>query len=540
MNSRGVVRRDGQELQNLMPVERSGAPATRLEPQRLLLVEDEQDVAELICRLLAAIPDVCFDVVLVSRLSEALARLADGGIDLVLMDLGLPDSRGVAGLTQVRQKAPTVPVLVLSGLEDKDVERRCLEQGAQDYLVKGYVLSSDLLAHFLRLASARQQLLVKVEQVGLALQASEARFRQMINENIDGIVVVGRDGRALFANPAAQELFGCTADELLGTQIGVPRVAGERCEIDLPCRKDDPPRVAEMRAIEILWEGRLAHLATIRDVTERKQAEQAAQELAQMKDDFVANVSHQLRTPLHALKGFLDLLCRGQVTDRSVQHEFLTRAAEATERLILLANRLLQVFQLGSGRMTLEMQEVDLRALIATTVESLRGLAAKKGIPITQAVPDTDVFLSGDGYWLGEALSNLIDNAIKFSEPGRPIQVSVEVGNGLVTIKVIDQGPGIAAEDQPRLFGKFYQAEGAAKRAGRGSGLGLSIAKGIIDAHRGQIGVLSEPGKGSTFFFTLPVLDKCATPNQAACVATDAPGAAQRGEGRDAGRKLWS
>jgi PAS domain S-box-containing protein len=246
----------------------------------------------------------------------------------------------------------------------------------------------------------------------------------------------------------------------------------------------------------------------VRDITERKRAEEAEKELVQMKEDFIASVSHELRTPVHSLMGFLELLLKGKVKDPAVQQEFLIRAFQEAERLAALVNDVLDVSRLEAGRLQLELERVDMSALIAETLESLQGLAEKKGISMTYTPPETSLIVKADRRRLQQVLVNLIENAIKFSEPRRPILVTGQVANSNITIKVIDQGLGIPAEALPRLFSKFYQADSPIKRAGSGTGLGLYISKQIIEAHGGHIDVESELGKGSTFFFTLPAQGK--------------------------------
>ena len=239
-------------------------------------------------------------------------------------------------------------------------------------------------------------------------------------------------------------------------------------------------------------------------ITERKQVEEVEQELMRMKDDFVASVSHELRTPLASIKGFLDLLRKGKVQDTIIQQEFLTRAAQDVDRLIPLVDDLLDPSKLEAGRLQLALAVVDVSALIAEVLQSLAGLAGEKAIAMTYTTPKTRLIVKADRRRLRQMLVNLVGNAIKFSEAHRPILITGEMANNLVTIKVIDQGPGISVEGQQRLFDRFYQVGNPSKRTRHGTGLGLYLSKELIEAHGGHIGVESEIGKGSTFFFVLP------------------------------------
>ena len=240
------------------------------------------------------------------------------------------------------------------------------------------------------------------------------------------------------------------------------------------------------------------------DITERKQVEEVEQELMRMKDDFVASVSHELRTPLASIKGFLDLLRKGKVQDPIIQQEFLTRAAQDVDRLIPVVDDLLDPSKLEAGRLELEPAVVDVSALIAEVLQSLAGLAGEKAIAMTYTTPKTPLIVKADRRRLRQVLVNLVGNAIKFSEAHRPILITGEMANNLVTIKVMDQGPGIAVEGQQRLFDRFCQVGSPSKRTSHGTGLGLYLSKELIEAQGGHIGVESEIGKGSTFFFVLP------------------------------------
>jgi signal transduction histidine kinase len=246
------------------------------------------------------------------------------------------------------------------------------------------------------------------------------------------------------------------------------------------------------------------YTAIIRDITERKIAERAAQELLQAKDDFVANVSHELRTPLASIKGFIKLLRSGKVQNPEDQQEFLGRISGSTEHLEHLVGDLLDLSVLEAGQMQLELETIDMGQLIEETLGSLEGLIQQKQLTLVPACPVGSIQLTGDRRLLRQVLVNLVGNAVKFSDANSEIRVAASKDNDQVLAEVIDQGTGIASESLPRLFDRFFKSEGPAKRSGAGTGLGLFIAKKIVEAHGGEIGVRSELGQGSTFYFTLP------------------------------------
>lgn len=242
---------------------------------------------------------------------------------------------------------------------------------------------------------------------------------------------------------------------------------------------------------------------------ERQQLRRAELELTKMKEDFIANVSHQLRTPVHSIHGFLDLLVGDKVADPEVQREFLTLAARDANRLLALVDDLLRVARMESGQFEIELQPFDLANLLSTTLEAVRPVAAEADVTV-ELVTDGALWIDGDPHWLHQAVVNLVENAIKFSASGATVHVRGRAEDGCAEVSVTDRGPGIPAELWPDIFTKFFQASTPQKRSGSGSGLGLFIAKQIVESHGGVINVTSKPGEGSTFWFTIPLVHAAA------------------------------
>ncbi len=341
------------------------------------------------------------------------------------------------------------------------------------------------------------------EQQRERLLESESRLRQIIEKNVDGLIIIDAEEKVCFVNPAAEQFLGHEAGELEGKAFGFPIGADAPGEIDI-AGPEGTKMVAEIQVTEMEWWGEAAQLISLHDITDRKLAEEAELKLMEMKDELIASVSHELRTPLFSIRGFLELLRDGKVKDPETQQEFLTRASQDANRLTLLVNDLLDVSRLEAGRMELELEEVELGSVIRETLDSLRQQAQEKSIALTYSGSETPLGIKADRHRLQQVLTNLVTNAIKFSESGCPVRITSELLDGLVTVKVIDQGTGVPEEDIPHLFDMFYQANGSHKRAGGGAGLGLHIAKRIVESHGGQIGVESQLGMGSTFFFVLP------------------------------------
>lgn len=234
------------------------------------------------------------------------------------------------------------------------------------------------------------------------------------------------------------------------------------------------------------------------DVTERLRAQR-------MKDEFVSIVSHELRTPLTSIRGSLGLMEGGVAGELPAKARELVRIARSnTDRLIRLINDILDLDKMEAGRVSLQREAVDAHELIADVQREMSGYAEQARVAVAiDASPCPPVY--GDRDRLVQVLTNLVSNAIKFSPEGATVHVKVNPSHGRVRFCVRDDGPGIAAVDIPKLFQKFHQLDPSDSRARGGSGLGLVIAKTLVEAHNGALGVDSDLGEGSTFFFEIPV-----------------------------------
>jgi signal transduction histidine kinase len=473
------------------------------EPFNLLLIEGNPGDARLIWEMLAQVRGSRFNLECCNRLSAGLERLAEGRVDVLLLNLSLPDSQGLDTFLRAHAQAPEVPIMVLTGLDDEALAIKAVQDGAQDYLVKEQ-MDADLLGRAIRYAIERHRIRAELERQARALQSSEARLRNIIEKNADGIIIVNGNGIVSLVNPAAESIFGRKIEELLGQPFGFPVVGGETTELDI-MRRDGERVVADMRVVEIEWEGENAYLASLHDVTERKRAEEALHELDRMKSEFIAATSHELRTPLFTIQGFVKLLLDGKVPDAETQKEFLSIIDREGDRLGHRIDDLLDISVVESGGMKLRKKGVSIKEVVQRVVANLQSLAREQEVTLEAELPPTLPELIGDEQRLEQVVSNLIDNAIKFSpEKGRVI-VRTSAEDGKLLVQVIDQGIGIPGTAIPHLFEKFFQVNGSTTRTHGGAGLGLYIAKQIVEAHGGQIWVESKVSAGSTFNFSLPL-----------------------------------
>ena len=479
---------------------------------RVLVIEDDPALLQLIPDLLDKIGNGSFDVICAECLATALNRLAEEKFDVILLDLVLPDSTaGMDTLSRTRARAPQVPIVVLTGFDNEEWMAGAVQRGAQDFLVKGQV-SGTLLVRSLRYAIERNRLLVDLTEKTRELQASEARFRTIIEKDADGILIVDKNAILRFINPAAEAILERSAEELVGQWFGFPMLAGEKADLDL-VREDGRPRVAEMRVVKISWEGQPAYLATLRDVTDRKQA---AEELTGANDELVLrneqirrfnqSLSHELNTPLAAIKEFLSLLLEevpGPLTDD--QRTQLRLAKDSCDQMARCVSDLLDVARLETGKLAIRSGPGSIGDLLTQVVTAISPAASNHGVRLRCAVERELPDVLMDAQRISQVLTNLLTNALKFTPAGGEVVVTAadsKNAEGFVAVSVSDTGQGIPKDDIGHIFDPLYQARGIDSSSNTGLGLGLSICRGLVDLHGGKIGVDSEPGKGSTF--TLP------------------------------------
>jgi signal transduction histidine kinase len=220
--------------------------------------------------------------------------------------------------------------------------------------------------------------------------------------------------------------------------------------------------------------------------------------------DFLADVSHELRTPIAALLTFNELLTDQAAADPAARAEFLDSSRVQLERLDWLAQNLLELSKLDSGLVLLDLRPDDLRAAVESSVEQALPAARRRGLDLRLSLPDAPLRIRHDPQRIGQVVTNLVGNAIKFTPPGGRIDVSVAPNGDGARIDVVDTGTGIDASELPRIFDRFYRGSRANEARGSGSGLGLAIVRSIVDMHHGTIAVDSRLGAGTRFTVLLP------------------------------------
>ena len=480
-------------------------------PVRVLLVEDDPVFVHLITTRLAKACGDSFKVVAIGTLADGMEILAEGETDVVLLDLGLPDSHGIETYGRILDMDTGVPVVVLTAMDEDVVMAGALSGGVQDYLVKGE-FDTTMLVRAIRHAIGRQAMLTDAVKLARDARAYQQQILQIISSNADGMIIVDRSGRILLSNPAAQAILRRSALELEDQIFGFPLVVDETTEIDI-VRRDEESTTAEMRVVETEWEGESVYLASLRDITERKRLENelevSREQQLKLKDQFLSHVSHELRTPINAIHQYVSILLDGlggNITPK--QREYLSIVFRNVNQLNAMVGDLLEVTRAKTGKLTVEPLRISVAEILAESVQTLAPTASAKGISLNSESQDPLPEVYADPCRVGEVLVNLIDNAVKFTPEGG----TVSVGAGLyeddpdyVCINVKDTGCGIGVEDREKVFGYLHQVTGKMDSGRKGLGLGLYICKALVSRHGGQIWVESAPGQGSAFYFTLPL-----------------------------------
>ncbi|SAL79483.1 PAS/PAC sensor hybrid histidine kinase [Caballeronia peredens] len=470
-----------------------------------------------------------FNVIEAATGTGALERVRADSPDLVLLDVKLPDINGLEVCRQIKASPDTAGTLVLqtSAAAVHSLDRiRGLEGGADSYLTEP-VEPAELIAHV--------RALLRVRLAENALRESEERFRQLA-ENIDDVfwMLDPASNELLYVSPAYARLFDAgggaaspgpvpCADHWSGEILPLDRehvaeayrqllANGTPYEVEYRIvRASGGPRWVAERAFQV--RGAAGHPARahriagiVNDISERKAAELLLREADRRKDEFLAMLAHELRNPLAPIRNAIDLLDPERAP--SAQHFSTVRAIidRQVRHLSRLVDDLLDVARITQGKITLREEMVDLAVAIAAAIETVQPSLERRRHTLTVKLPDVPLYIAGDNVRLAQVFGNLLSNASKYSLEDGEIAIEAEQFGDAVRIVVRDKGIGIAPDMLPHIFDLFVQSETSLERSEGGLGIGLPLARTLVELQGGRIEAFSAgPQTGSEFIVWLPL-----------------------------------
>jgi PAS domain S-box-containing protein len=512
----------------------------------ILLVDDQPNN---LLALEAMLGDLDENLIRAESGVRALKALLDHEVAVILLDVQMPGLDGfqTAELIRQREKSKSTPIIFVTAMSRSETNVfKGYSLGAVDYLFKPIVpeILRSKVAVFVDLFRKNRE--VRKQAAELARLSRQTEL--ILHSAADGVIGADTSGKATFINPSALRMTLSTADSAVGNDVhamlhprreGVPVCNSGECRVRSAVlgeemydvqderfwRSDGSSFPVEFSATPMRSRGEnlVGAVLTFRDVTEKLAAAQAqenerrykeAEAASEAKDDFLAVLSHELRTPMTAILGWLQMLKLNDL-DRDTREEGW-RTIESSARLqAQLIDDMLDVSRIIMGKFRIELRRTELGELVAGAVDAAQPSAEQRNVRLTRNIDASGVHVEVDSARFRQVLSNLLSNAVKFTPAGGAVHVEVRAEDANATVTVSDTGEGIDPAFLPHVFDRLEQADTARQQGGLG--LGLAIARHIIELHGGRIDAHSEgPDQGSQFTVTLPLHGRAAAGEEVA------------------------
>jgi PAS domain S-box-containing protein len=366
----------------------------------------------------------------------------------------------------------------------------------------------------LTIIAAQAGIAIENAQLFAKVSKEQQQTQAIIQFMADGLLLIDDERTIVTCNPALAMMLGLHSSQIIGQKVDSPNLPPALAEITATTTqrartgvlsKEVTLETPRPRTLQIfstfVFDGHghpVGEVRVVHDITRER-------ELEQLKDDFMSTISHELRTPLFSIQGFAQIMLEDDSLEAATRREFLTIVQAQAIQLGQMVNNLLDLSKFDEGKLEMETKPVAILDIIHQTILKLQGFAHQQKVKLVPNLPPALPTLLADGPRLEQVLTNLIGNAIKFTNAGGQVAIIASTTPTDLLIQVKDSGIGIPAEALERIFSRFYQVEDRSERSARGSGLGLHIAQRLIKAHGGRIWAESEAGQGSTFCFTLPL-----------------------------------
>ena len=358
-----------------------------------------------------------------------------------------------------------------------------------------------------QLATAFNEMSLSLKRLVETISEDRAKLMSILDNMADGVILTDIEGNILLTNKAVQKLFRIRDENAKAKPLIEVIREHELNDILKSCLETGQKQIVQfdsgissrfLRSIAILvdQERQGGALVLIQDLTELRG-------LQTMRRELVGNLSHEFRTPLAGIKAMVETLQDGAINDQTATSDFLDRIETEVDRLVQLVAELTELSRIETGKDELKLEQVNINLLIEEVIAHLKPQAERQNLSLNKKLASDLPAIQADKERIRQVIVNLMHNAIKFNRPGGSILTATEISKDSVLVEISDTGIGITGKDLPRIFERFYKTDKS--RAGQGSGMGLAIAKHIVEAHGGEIKVRSEEGKSSTFSFNLPV-----------------------------------
>jgi hypothetical protein len=468
----------------------------------------------------------------------ALRHLLEADFAVILLDVQMPEMDGfeTATLIREREKSRDTPIIFLTALSRSETNVfRGYELGAVDYIFKPFhaeILRSKVNV-FVELFRRREA----VKRQALELARLIKQNQLILDAAADGLVGLDLSGAITFVNPAAERMMGRRAQDAIGQDLhslvhpifpGVITCNVADCELYSSLRDNDSHQAieetffrADGRSFPVEFSisriveddgSRRGSVITFRDITEKRAAGLAAEAERRYreaeaqnraKDNFLATLSHELRTPMTSILGWVQFLRTGEYSAEELEEALQT--IETSARLqARLIDDMLDVSRIVLGKFQVDLKPTRISDIVEAALTTARPVAQEREVKLRAELNGRDTVVQADPSRMQQVIGNILSNAIKFSPPGKEVDLRLERVDHELKISVQDQGEGIDPSFLPHVFERLRQSESAAKRSGLG--LGLAIARHIVELHHGEITAASDgPGRGATFTVTLPL-----------------------------------
>ncbi|MCF8230327.1 MAG: response regulator [Bacteroidales bacterium] len=503
---------------------------------KLLMLEDNPSDAELIVRELEK-SGYQIDYKRVDKRENFIEDIIRFKPHVIISDYSLPQYNGIDAILDAQKVNPNIPLIVVTGSLDEETAAETIKKGAWDYVVKErlFRLPSSLEAT-LKLKKEQD----KKAEIEASLNQTRTEFESLRNNVPLALYRSAPDGKLLYVNKAFVEMFRYeSTDQAINDNaknhyvdfhdrdqlLKVLMKKGEVQHYEIKLKRKDGSTFWGSFNIRAIFDNNGEHIhqdGIIADITEIKnareevvRAKEKAEESDRLKTAFLANMSHEIRTPMNAIIGFTDLIASGELEEEEVM-EFISHIQKNGETLLQIIGDIIDVAKIESGSIRVNMKTEDVNKFIRQVYEELEEKKAEEGkegidLILVNKHESDEVKTKSDFIRLKQIMDNLTNNALKFTEEGK-VKLGYDIVNGEIRFFVSDTGIGIPPEMKDVIFERFRQVDDSHTREFGGTGLGLTIAKSFVEELGGRMWVESEVYKGSTFYFTIPLVEEMTEP----------------------------